>query len=146
MGRESKINRKQAPTIASDVLLPKQVTKSCYLALTQIYADMFPLNPKSTLKASLSNTTLNSKSEYNNKNTKISQRVSTGILNLEQFATNKKTSRPLSEQKLPVRTQSERKLNDTKTSKPEEDITISRQDGDTTIVVQGSKVNLYTKF
>ena len=117
MGRESKINRKQAPTIASDVLLPKQVTESCYLALTQIYADMFPLYPKSTLRVSLSNTTLNSKSEYNNKKIKISQRVSTGILNLEQFATNKKTSRPLSEQKLPVRTQSERKLKERKPSK-----------------------------
>ena len=145
MGRESKINRKQVPTIASDVLLPKQVTESCYLALTQIYADLFPLNPKSTLKASIATTNLNLTSKYN-KNIKRTHRVSTKILNLEKFTIKEKTFRTLLEQKFPLRSQSERKFNDRKASKPEEDIKISWQDSDTTTDVQGSKVNLYTKF
>ena len=145
MGTESKINRKQVPTIASDVLLPKQVTESCYLALTQIYADLFPLNPKSTLKASIATTNLNLTSKYN-KNIKRTHRVSTKILNLEKFTIKEKTFRTLLEQKFPVRSQSERKFNDRKPSKPEEDIKISWQDSDTTTDVQGSKVNLYTKF
>ena len=143
MGRESKINRKQAPTIASDVLLPKQVTESWYLALTQIYADLFPLNPKSTLKASIPTTNLNLTSKYN-KIIKRTHRVSTRILNLEKFTIKKETFRTLLEQKFPVRSQSERKFNDRKPSKPEEDIKISWQDSDTTTDVQGSKVNLYT--
>ena len=145
MGRESKINRKQAPTIASDVLLPKQVTESWYLALTQIYADLFPLNPKSTLKASIATTNLNLTSKYN-KNIKRTHRVSTKILNLEKFTIKEKTFRTLLEQKFPLRSQPERKFNDRKASKPEEDIKISWQDSDTTTDVQGSKVNLYTKF
>lgn len=145
MGRESKINRKQAPTIASDVLLPKQVTESWYLALTQIYADLFPLNPKSTLKASIPTTNLNLTSKYN-KIIKRTHRVSTRILNLEKFTIKKETFRTLLEQKFPVRSQSEQKFNDRKPSKPEEDIKISWQDSDTTTDVQGSKVNLYTKF
>ena len=134
MGKESKSNRQQVPTIASDVLLPKEVTQSCYLALTQIYADMFSLTPKSTLKASISTTNLNSKSEYN-KNIKRPQRVSAGILNLQKFTIKKRTLRTLSEKELPVRNQSEQKLNDRKTSKQEEDIKISWQVGDTTTVV-----------
>lgn len=145
MGRESKINRKQAPTIASDVLLPKQVTESCYLALTQIYAELFPLNPKSTLKASIPTANLNLTSKYN-KNIKRPHRVSTRILNLEKCTIKNKTFRTLLEQKFPVRSQSERKFNNRKASKPEEDIEISWQDSDTTTDVQGSKVNLYTKF
>ena len=134
MGKESKSNRQQVPTIASDVLLPKEVTQSCYLALTQIYADMFSLTPKSTLKASISTTNLNSKSEYN-KNIKRPQRVSAGILNLQKFTIKKRTLRTLSEKELPVRNQSEQKLNDRKTSKQEEDVKISWQVGDTTTVV-----------
>ena len=145
MGRGSKINRKQAPTITSDVLLPKQVTESCYLALTQIYADLFPLNPKSTLKTSIPTTNLNLTSKYN-KNIKRTHRVSTRILNLEKFTIKKKTFRTLLEQKFPVRSQSERQFSDRKASKPEADIKISWQDCDTTTDVQGSKVNLYTKF
>ena len=134
MGKESKSNRQQVPTIASDVLLPKEVTQSCYLALTQIYADMFSLTPKSTLKASTSTTNLNSKSKYN-KNIKRPQRVFTGILNLQKFAIKKRTLKTLSEKELPVRNQSEQKLNDRKTSKQEEDVKISWQVGDTTTVV-----------
>ena len=134
MGKESKSNRQQVPTIASDVLLPKEVTQSCYLALAQIYADMFSLTPKSTLKASTSTTNLNSKSKYN-KNIKRPQRVSTGILNLQNFAIKKRTLRTLSEKELPVRNQSEQKLNDRKTSKQEEDIKISWQVGDTITIV-----------
>ena len=134
MGKESKSNRQQVPTIASDVLLPKEVTQSCYLALTQIYADMFSLTPKSNLKGSISTTNLNLKSEYN-KNIKRPQRVSTEILNLQKFAIKKRTLRTLSEKELPVRNQSEKKLNDRKTSKQEEDVKISWQVGDTTTVV-----------
>lgn len=67
-----------------DVLLPKHITDSCYASLTQTYADLFQLIPKSNLKPSLMRQSISSKGHQRSSGRLFSIGSSRGSANLSK--------------------------------------------------------------